>query len=188
MTDALLAAHRAGHVEVAIGRASDYFGPGTTQPALGTAVFDAIRQRRRVQVMGDPDLPHSYSYTPDVAAPSSPSAPPLRLPGEVWHLPIDATRSTRDVVGRIGALTGTTPRLFAAGAMTLRLGGLVMPVLREYRHTLDQFQQRWVVDDRKIRAAFDVSVTPLDDALAATAEWFRTAADPITATPEGALS
>ena len=63
-----------------------------------------------------------------------------------------------------------------------------MPALREYRHTLYQFEQRWVVDDRKFRAAFDVSVTPLDDALAATAEWFRTAADPTTATHQGARS
>ena len=39
MTDELLDAHRAGQVEVAIGRASDYFGPGATQSALGETVF-----------------------------------------------------------------------------------------------------------------------------------------------------
>ena len=35
MTDELLAAHRAGRVEVAIGRASDYFGPGATHRRSG---------------------------------------------------------------------------------------------------------------------------------------------------------
>jgi hypothetical protein len=35
MTDTLLRAHRAGQVDVAIGRASDYFGPGATNTALG---------------------------------------------------------------------------------------------------------------------------------------------------------
>ncbi len=39
MTDELLAAHAAGEVDVVIGRASDYFGPGTTQSALGETVF-----------------------------------------------------------------------------------------------------------------------------------------------------
>ena len=39
MTDELLDAHRVGQVEVAIGRASDYFGPGATRSALGETVF-----------------------------------------------------------------------------------------------------------------------------------------------------
>ena len=39
MTAALLEAHQAGRIEVAIGRASDYFGPGATNSALGETVF-----------------------------------------------------------------------------------------------------------------------------------------------------
>ena len=68
MTAELLQAHHAGRVEVAIGRASDYFGPGTTQSALGETVFGTALSGRTAQVMGDPDTLHSYSYTPDVAA------------------------------------------------------------------------------------------------------------------------
>ena len=68
MTDELLHAHETGTVEVAIGRASDYFGPGTTRSALGETVFGTALTGRTAQVMGDPDQPHSYSYTPDVAA------------------------------------------------------------------------------------------------------------------------
>ncbi len=68
MTDELLEAHRAGQVEVAIGRASDYFGPGATRSALGETVFGPALTGKTAQVMGDPDQPHSYSYTPDVAA------------------------------------------------------------------------------------------------------------------------
>lgn len=37
MTAELLAAHQAGRVEVAIGRASDFFGPGVAQSALGVS-------------------------------------------------------------------------------------------------------------------------------------------------------
>ena len=53
-----------GQVEVAIGRASDYFGPGTTHSALGETVFGPAMTGRTAQVMGDPDQLHSYSYTP----------------------------------------------------------------------------------------------------------------------------
>ena len=47
--------------------------------------------------------------------------------------------------------------------------------MREYLHTLYQFTDRWVVDDNKFRAAFSDPPTPLDAALAATLEWYRTA-------------
>jgi len=67
MTTELLDAHRAGDLPVAIGRASDYFGPGATQSALGDTVFGTAVTGRTAQVMGRPDTPHSYSYTPDVA-------------------------------------------------------------------------------------------------------------------------
>jgi nucleoside-diphosphate-sugar epimerase len=186
MTDAQLAAHDDGLVEVAIGRASDYFGPGTTQSALGEALFDAVRRGRRAQVLGDPDALHSYSYTPDVAAALITLGTATAAVGEVWHLPVAETRTTREVVARLAALNGTSPRIVAAGPVALRAAGLVMPALRELRHTLYQFQQRWVVDDAKYRAAFAADVTPLDDALAATVEWFATTPDPTPSTHQGA--
>ena len=49
--------------------------------------------------------------------------------------------------------------------------------MREYLHTLYQFTDRWVVDDTKFRTTFGDHATPLDDALAATLEWYRDAAD-----------
>ena len=50
---------------------------------------------------------------------------------------------------------------------------VVSPAMREYRHTLYQFSERWVVDDTAFRTAFGALATPLDDALAATTTWYR---------------
>lgn len=177
MTDALLEAHRTGQVEVAVGRASDYVGPGTTASALGESVFGAALAGRPAQVMGDPDQPHSYSYTPDVAAglvrlaTSSPSAE--RGADPIWHLPVLETRTTRQLVAEVYRLAGHRPRLRAAGPVTLALVGLVVPGLREYRHTLYQFTAPWVVDDDRFRAAYAASATPLEEALASTLAWYR---------------
>jgi hypothetical protein len=51
--------------------------------------------------------------------------------------------------------------------------GLFMPEMREYRHTLYQFTDPWIVDDSKFRAAFAHPATPLGDALARTIDWYR---------------
>ena len=177
MTVELMAAHEAGRVEVAIGRASDYFGPGAMRSALGETVFATALSGRTAQVMGDPDQLHSYSYTPDVAAALITLATRSGATGRIWHLPVAETRTTRQVVDAVYALAGQRPRLFAAGAATLRLFGVVKPAMREYLHTLYQFTDRWVVDDSRFRTAYGDLSTPLDDALATTLEWYAAARD-----------
>jgi nucleoside-diphosphate-sugar epimerase len=176
MTEELLAAHAAGQVEVVIGRASDYFGPGATRSALGETVFGTAIAGKTAQVMGDPDQPHSYSYTPDVAAGLIALGTSPDASGQVWHLPVAETRTIRQVVETVYELAGEKPKLLAAGRMTLRAIGLFKPEMREYLHTLYQFTDPWVVDDGKFRATFGDLATPLDEALATTLEWYHGAA------------
>jgi nucleoside-diphosphate-sugar epimerase len=175
MTADLLSAHRAGRVEVTIGRASDFFGPGVTRSALGATVFGTAANGRIAQVMGNPDLEHSYSYAPDVAAALVTLGTQAGATGRVWHLPVAEARTTRGIVSQVYALAGRRPRVLAAGRTTLRLLGVVSPAMREYRHTLYQFSERWVVDDSEFRTAFGILATPLDDALATTTTWYHDA-------------
>jgi nucleoside-diphosphate-sugar epimerase len=172
MTEELLDAHAAGEVEVVIGRASDYFGPGAMRSALGETVFGPALAGRTAQVMGDPSQPHSCSYTPDVAAALITLGTAPGATGQVWHLPAAEARPIREVVERVYELAGHKPRLLAAGRLTLRAIGLVRPEMREYLHTLYQFTAPWVVDDSKFRAAFGDRATPLDEALATTLAWY----------------
>lgn len=172
MTEELLAAHSAGYVEAVIGRASDYFGPGATKSALGDTVFGAALAGRTAQVMGDPDQPHSYSYTPDVARSLAILGTAPGATGQIWHLPVAETRSSRQVIESVYAMAGHQPKIMAAGPTVLRAIGLFTPELREYRHTLYQFTEPWVVDDTRFRDAFGDLATPLDEALATTLAWY----------------
>jgi nucleoside-diphosphate-sugar epimerase len=189
MTNELLVAHADGSVEVAIGRASDYFGPGATHSALGEFVFDAALRGKTAQIMGNPDRLHSYSYTPDVAAGLIALGTDSRSVGQVWHLPIASPWTTRQIIERVYALADAKPRMFAAGRTSLRLYGLVKPAMREYLHTLYQFTDDWNVSDARFRNTFGDLSTPLDDALAATLEWYvKRSAEPTSAPMPGRVS
>lgn len=177
MTEELLAAHASGEVEVVIGRASDYFGPGAMRSALGETVFGTALDGKTAQVMGNPDQPHSYSYTPDVAAALITLGTRPEAVGQIWHLPVAEPRTTRQIIEQVYGLAGTKPRTLAAGRTTLRLVGLFKPAMKEYLHTLYQFSDPWIVDDSKFRAAFGGQATPLDEALSTTLEWYRTHAE-----------
>ena len=103
--------------------------------------------------MGDPDQPHSYSYTPDVAAALITLGTHPAATGSVWHLPVAETRTTRQIIDRSTSWPGTGPEL-RRRTHHPALFGLIKPAMREYLHTLYQFTDRWVVDDSKFRTAF----------------------------------
>src|SRR5829696_9027278 len=68
MAHELLDAHQSGSVAVAIGRASDYFGPrGGAQSNLGDRLFPAALAGKTATVLGDPGQPHTYTYIPTSA-------------------------------------------------------------------------------------------------------------------------
>ncbi len=173
MTNELLDSHRRGTLDVTIGRASDFFGPGVTQSALGEQVMRAALAGKRAQVMGNPDKPHSYSYAPDVAAGLIALGTSRAASGEIWHLPIAETLTTREFIDAVYTIAGHPARLTAAGRTALTLVSLVKPELKELRHTLYQFTEPWVVDDTKFRTTFGDLSTPLSSAIESTVKWYR---------------
>jgi nucleoside-diphosphate-sugar epimerase len=171
MARELQAAHQAGRVQVAIGRASDYFGPrGGAQSMLGDRVIPAALAGKTASVLGDPDQPHTYTYIPDIGEGLAVLGEHPDAPGEVWHLPNDPdTRATRQLVDTIYRLAGQPrTKLRSTPALLLRALGVVNPTVRELLELQYEFQEPFIVDSTKIAAKLDVHATPLDQALADT--------------------
>ena len=87
MTHDLLSASEVGRVRIAIGRAADLFGAGVTESALGRQFFPNAVAGKKVDFIGDPDLLHTYSYVPDVAAALAVLAPTTRPSGRSGTFP-----------------------------------------------------------------------------------------------------
>ena len=85
LADELLAAHRAGRVRVAIGRSSDYFGPGGVNSTLGAFLFDAAVNGKTTRWLGSLDAPHAVSYLGDMAVGLAALGERDDADGEIWH-------------------------------------------------------------------------------------------------------
>jgi nucleoside-diphosphate-sugar epimerase len=181
MSQELLTAHRAGRVQVAIGRASDYFGPrGGAQSNLGDRVFPAALAGKTANVLGDPDQPHTYTYIPDIGEGLAVLGEHPDAPGQVWHLPNDPdTRTTRQLVD-IAYRQAGQPRTKLRGTPTfmVRALGLVNPILRELVEMQYEFQTPFVVDSGKIADRLGVHATPVEEAIAVTVASYRTLGTP----------
>jgi nucleoside-diphosphate-sugar epimerase len=176
MARELLAAHDAGRVEVAIGRASDYFGPrGGAQSNLGDRVFTAALEGKTATVLGDPEQPHTYTYVPDIGEGLAVLGEHPDAPGQVWHLPNDPdTRTTRQLVDIAYRLAGQPrSRLRRLPPVLLRTLGLVNPTMRELVEMQYQFEEPFVVDSSKITNKLGVEATPVEMALTDTLREYR---------------
>jgi nucleoside-diphosphate-sugar epimerase len=175
MTGELLAAAEAGRVRFAIGRASDFFGAGVTRGStLGERVFGNALAGKRADFIGNPDLPHTYSYVPDIAAGLATLGTDARATGQVWHLPGPPTVTTRAFLDLMADQVGHPVAIRSVPKLALRALGLVNPMLRELAEVSYQFDEPFVLDTSKYESAFGAAGTPLAAAISATVAWYKT--------------
>ncbi|RNL60107.1 NAD-dependent epimerase/dehydratase family protein [Arthrobacter oryzae] len=183
MAEELLSAHRAGRVEIAIGRASDYFGPrGGAQSNLGDRVFPAALAGKTSTVLGDRNQPHTYTYIPDIGEGLAVLGEHSDAPGEIWHLPNDPqTRSTQELVDTIYRQAGRhRTKVRAVPPFFLRAMAITSPVVRELLEMQYQFEEPFIVDSSKITTRLGVTATTLNQAIAETLTSYSNTSQPHT--------
>ncbi len=138
-----------------LGRAGDFVGPGTgEQSLLSPSVVRRATRGASVWLPGDPDAVHAFTAVPDaVAGLGALGDAAGDVEGRVWHLPILEV-TPRALVGAIGAAAGAAPRVRRIPGWALRGLGPVVPLLRELRETLYQWEAPFRASDAAFRARF----------------------------------
>ena len=172
LEEQFLNAHKNGHVPVALGRASDFYGPHA-HSSTRDLVFEAALDGSTAAWLGSLDAPHTLSYLPDFARGLVTLGTHPRALGEIWHLPSNAPITGRAFIEQVYAAADQSPRMRAYGYWALSLAGLFDAEAWEAREVLYQFQEAFVMDTQKFDAAFGHSVTPYDDAIPDTLAWHR---------------
>jgi nucleoside-diphosphate-sugar epimerase len=169
----MLDADARGTVPVAIGRAADFFGPHTPlSMAFGEFFFQRVLAGKSALLLGgDPDMPHSYSYTPDVAA----GLVALGQAGArgVWMLPVQPAETTRAVMARFARVLGRSVDMTIVPQWVLRTAGVFWQMGAEIAEMTYQWRQPYVLDDARFRAHFGLGPTGWEDAVEATVAWGR---------------
>ncbi len=173
MAEDLLAAHRSGKVRVAIGRASDFFGPNALVSSAGERVFLPALSGKASQVVGNANLPHTYTYVPDIGKGLVILGERDEALGQAWHLPSAQTVTTRQFIEMIFSETGYPARIQAVPNLILKTLALFNPTMREVAEMLYEFDEPFIVDSSRFERTFGNHATPLQEAIHTTVEWFR---------------
>ena len=89
LSAAALDAHRAWKVRVAIGRASDYFGPWGINSSMGGIVFNNLLKGNSAQIAGSASVPHTFTYIPYFGKTLVILGERDEADGQAWHVPND---------------------------------------------------------------------------------------------------
>ncbi|MFE3660926.1 NAD-dependent epimerase/dehydratase family protein [Streptomyces sp. NPDC059165] len=167
--------HEQGRITAVEVRASDFFGPGVTDGGhLAGRVMPRLLRGKAVSALGDPDVPHSWTYVPDVARTLVEASGEERAWGRAWHVPTAPALSFREMVDRLAARSATGPvAVRRTPPAVLGAAGLFSPLIRELKEIRYQFDRPFVVDSSAYEAEFATHPTPIDEQVAATVDWWH---------------
>jgi len=172
--ESLFAAHRQGDVVATAGRASDFYGPGGTLTGLGDFFWPRVLSGKTAYVPYPLDAIHTYHYIPDVAAGLATlgCAGPEAY-GHPWMLPCAPAGTFRELVGRLASTMQRDIKVAEVPRWIVKAAALVMPLMRELDEMQYQWEEPFVVDDRRFRERFHQLPEDVDRAAVGTVAWAR---------------
>jgi nucleoside-diphosphate-sugar epimerase len=169
MARQVLEAHKAGQVRVAIGRASDFFGPDDYS-LTGYAITPAV-QGKAANLLGRTDQPHTFTYVADFGKLLATLGTREEALGQVWFAPSNPPVTPQQFIQMVEAELGRPVKTRVAGPGMVRLLGLFNRELKETYEMLFEWMAPYVVDTSKAEKAFGLKATPFKDAIRETLAW-----------------
>jgi nucleoside-diphosphate-sugar epimerase len=171
-----MAAHNARRIRATEVRASDFIGPNA-QSAMGDRVFPRVLAGKSCTIIGSPDVPHSWTYTLDVARTLIACANTPDAWGRAWHAPTNVPRTQREVVNDIADVAGLKHvKVTPVPTFVVRAMGIFNPLMRELPKTMYQFTSPFIIDDSATRETFGLEPTPWNELLLTTLDSYRVSA------------
>ncbi len=167
------AAHQRGDLRAASVRGADFYGPRVLASSFGERFFPPMLKGQSASLIGNIDLPHTYTFIRDFAKAMILVGENEDTWGQVWHAPNAPTLTSRQVAELAFSIAEKPLKISAMGKMTMRIGGLFIPEARESIEMLYQFEKPFVVDSSKFEARFGTIATDYQIGLRETVAWYQ---------------
>ena len=157
-------------------RGSDYYGPGATdQSVFGTTYFlNPLFSGKALRIMGDPDIPHSYTYLPDFGNALAIAGNDERAYGKPWIVVNKELTSSAELARAFSLSAGISTEVKRLPTTLLRLLGVFNPVIREIPEMLYQKEESYIVRGDHFNDTFGFAPTAIAKGILSTLDWYRT--------------
>jgi nucleoside-diphosphate-sugar epimerase len=174
LSEATLAAHRAGKLRVTAGRGADFFGPWGLPSSMGERTFFPLLHGKAGEVTGRVDIPHTYTFTKDFGKALVLLGERSEAEGQAWHVPNDRPHITQgELLKMFAEEAGVTVKTYSMGKFGWSVLGLFAPAAKEMVEMVYEFDQPFVVDSSKFEKTFGMKATPMKKAVKETVAWYK---------------
>jgi len=167
IADMLLNSTHSGEIEALIARCADYYGPSIDRNSmLNELVVKNYAAGKKANWLGPLHFKHSFTYSKDAARATALLGNTTDAYGEVWHLPTDPNAlSAQEIVDVTANYFGTEPKVRVNTPMMVGLVGLFVPVMKEIKEMMYQYDRDYIFDSSKFDQRFDFQTTTYTNGL-----------------------
>jgi nucleoside-diphosphate-sugar epimerase len=139
-------------------------------------VFQNLAKNKAAQWFCSLDMPHSFTYTPDMGKALLAMANDAASFNQTWHMPTQNPALTgRQIIEMTASALGTKPKTQLVGPFMNRILGLFIPVLKEFQEMLYQYDAPYYFDSTKFENHFQIHPMGYEEGLKATAAYYKNA-------------
>ena len=172
MVEMLLKSINSGEINGVIAKSADFYGPGITTSVIGDRFFDLIINKNTVEIFGNPQKIHNYTFINDIPEALEKLAN-SDFNGNI-HLPTANAWTGNQYKELLEKLTGKNLKLTNLSQNMAWWIGIFMPVLRELHEMMYQSENDYNFDSSKIMSMFpDLKVTPYEQGFQETLAWYK---------------
>ena len=159
IADMLLQEVQQGNLTALIARSADFIGPKNS--ALVEMVYKNLKKGSKAMWFADASKIHTFTFTPDAAKATALLGNTPDAYNQIWHLPTDPTpRTGRQWMELFAQELHTEPKLMVLKPWLVSLLGLFMPILRESKEMLYQYDRDYSFSSSKFEKRFGIKPTP----------------------------
>jgi nucleoside-diphosphate-sugar epimerase len=174
ISEMLLDASGEGWIKALIARSADLYGPENNNDFITQMVIKNLREGKKAMWFVSSDIRHSFTYSPDAAKATALLGNTPDAYGQVWHLPTETRKITgREMITMIASEMGAEKKISLLPKFMLLPLGLFIPIMKEMREMIYQFDRDYFFDSSKFTRRFGITATPYEDGIKAVCRAFR---------------
>lgn len=153
-TDLLINAIEKGEIQAVIGRSADFYGSNATNSLFYIGFLQNMLKGKNPQWLGKKGIKHTYAYTEDNAKALVLLALDDSTYGQVWHLPVGEAISIQEILNVFNKRLNKDFQISYTPRILLNFLSLFVPILKEAKEMIYQFDKEYIMSDQKFRKKF----------------------------------